>query len=215
MPRPKKIIIQAIDDDDALAAAQTLSGGGIQSVTLESGVSGAQFPTPHQVIITSSGDDSNITFTVTGTNQAGLPLSETIDGESAGVAATTKYFGSITSVVASDDTDGNIKVGLDGRAGYIVPCDRSATSALLPTATAQFKTLSGSVTYNVYGTNNNVQDINEDIDFIQIMTDEINDETNDSIFGILNLFQAVMFATASGSNGTLQIDYVQSNRGYL
>tara|TARA_X000001036_G_C20615636_1_gene780829 strand:+ start:546 stop:1466 length:921 start_codon:yes stop_codon:yes gene_type:complete len=73
--------------------------------------------------ITSSGNDSGITFTVTGTDVDGKALSETITGPNAGTVYTTNStaanFKSVTKIATSGATTGNITVGTAAVAGDV------------------------------------------------------------------------------------------------
>jgi len=63
------------------------------------------------VIITSGGNDSGITFAVVGTDIFGSALTETITGANTGVATGAKAFKTITSVTPSGAAAGTVKVG--------------------------------------------------------------------------------------------------------
>jgi flagellin len=85
----------------------TLSGKGIKAVALtDAGV----FASAQAVKITSGGDDSGITFTVSGTNANGEAISETIAGAN-GAASTTALFKTVTGVTNSGAAAGTVKIG--------------------------------------------------------------------------------------------------------
>lgn len=63
------------------------------------------------VRITSAGDDSGKTFTVTGYDLYGYPMSEAITGANAGVASGAKAFKYISSITCSATPAGNISAG--------------------------------------------------------------------------------------------------------
>ena len=65
------------------------------------------------VTIKSSGDDSGITFTVSGTNEAGGNITDVITGANVGIATGSKYFKTVTGIVASNSTDGNVEAGIN------------------------------------------------------------------------------------------------------
>jgi hypothetical protein len=72
---------------------------------------------PRRVIITSAGNDSGITWTITGTQrsqQNSSPLVEVIKGANIGVAASTQDFATVTSIVGSGATAGNVTAGTNG-----------------------------------------------------------------------------------------------------
>lgn len=66
-----------------------------------------------RVLITSGTSDSGITFTVTGTNFAGNPLTETITG-GATSASTTQDFKTVSSVTHTGSVAGTLTVGTSG-----------------------------------------------------------------------------------------------------
>lgn len=96
----------------SLAAAGPLTLNG-SKVTAGVGVLDA----PRRVIITSAGNDSGITWTVTGTRGswwASTAVSETIKGANVGVAVTTQDFLTVTSIVASGATASTVTAGTNG-----------------------------------------------------------------------------------------------------
>lgn len=109
----------ATADEDGIAEAQTLSGAGavdLDGVLVTDGVAVLASPNAAPrygllVTITSSGDDSGVVFTVTGTAPGGAAQSENVTGESADTASTTLAFETVTGVEADGATDGDITVG--------------------------------------------------------------------------------------------------------
>lgn len=63
------------------------------------------------IIITNAGDDTGDTYVVTGTDIHGAAMVETITGANAGVAAGKKAFKTVSSIVASGASAGNVSVG--------------------------------------------------------------------------------------------------------
>lgn len=100
-----------------IAAAQSLPGASGSSVVLNGGLvtnGVAVLDVPRRVLITSAGNDSGITFTVTGTarpEQNGIKLVETVTGGNATTAQTTQDFATVTGIVASGATASTITVG--------------------------------------------------------------------------------------------------------
>lgn len=93
-------------NDEAIAASQSPGG---TTITLTSDP--VILDAPRQVVITSSGDDSGITFTITGTTFSGQAASETIDGANAGTTASTIMFATVSSIVSSGPIDSAVKAG--------------------------------------------------------------------------------------------------------
>jgi hypothetical protein len=88
----------------AAAGAVTLNGSLVSSGT-------ATLDQPRRVLFTSAGNDSGITFTVTGTDWNNMPASEVLTGANATTAYTNYDFKTVTSVVASGASAGNVSIG--------------------------------------------------------------------------------------------------------
>lgn len=103
---PDNVDADGISVAAAVAAAGNLTLGGALT-------SGGTFTAdyPRQIAVTSSGNDSARTFTVTGTDPNGVAQTEDISGPNAGSTESTKYFKTITSIAADDACAGNISVG--------------------------------------------------------------------------------------------------------
>ena len=97
-----------IAGDDTLATAQTLGGAGDLSLITET----LRFTAAKQVTLTSVGDDSGRTFTITGTADNGDVLVENINGGSATTVTSTGSFKTITSIAANGATADTVSVGL-------------------------------------------------------------------------------------------------------
>ena len=106
------------------ALCATVNGNSIYAPALGSAISTtADAAWARKIGITSSGNDSGITFTVTGTDVDGKALSETITGPNAGTVYTTNStaanFKSVTKIATSGATTGNITVGTAAVAGDV------------------------------------------------------------------------------------------------
>jgi len=66
------------------------------------------------VIITSGGNDSGISFTITGTNDNNVVISETIAGANAGVATSTIDFLTVTDITHTGSVAGTLTAGTSG-----------------------------------------------------------------------------------------------------
>lgn len=73
-----------------------------------------------KVTLTSTDNLSASEFTITGLDAAGRQITETIVGPNASTAMSTKVFTQVTSIVASGDASGQIKVGYVTQAGAMV-----------------------------------------------------------------------------------------------
>jgi len=87
------------------AAAGNVSAGLSGSTTLD---------VPRRVIITSSGNDSNKTFTLRGTDWNGRVISETVTGANAGIAQSVYDYKTVTYAAISAASAGTVKVGTNG-----------------------------------------------------------------------------------------------------
>jgi hypothetical protein len=101
--------------DDALyrANASIAGAGSLPLLTNTVGPNGYGY----KVIITSAGDDSGITFTITGIKVGDLTcttVSEVVTGPNATTATSTNYWARVDSIVASGASAGNVKIGTTG-----------------------------------------------------------------------------------------------------
>ena len=102
----------AAADADGISVAATLSEAGNLTIggALASG-GAVTFDQPRNVTITSAGDDTGITFTVTGTDETGAAQTEVITGADTDVAIGTSYFATVTQIAASGASAGNVSAG--------------------------------------------------------------------------------------------------------
>ena len=73
--------------------------------------SSVQFFQPTTVNITSVGNDSGRTFTVTGTNTADGAVTDTITGANAGTATGDQIFKTVTQIAVNGASAGNVSAG--------------------------------------------------------------------------------------------------------
>lgn len=151
-----------VSDDDGVRTASSVSGSG--ALTLNGALvssSVAYFDVPRNVIITSSGNDSGITFTVTGKDKYNNTVVETITGANAGIASGLKAFATVTGVTASGASAGTVKIGTGDvlglpvflpSAGYILKELQDGTSATAGTTVAGVVTKATATTGDVRGT---------------------------------------------------------------
>ena len=121
---------QALDADGISAAASVgnnaalVIGGALASggaVALDSG---------RIVTILSAGDDSGISFTVTGTDVNGDAQTESITGANAGTATGSKYFKTISGISAVGNPAGNVSAGINNSAADVVFAGRARLQGL-------------------------------------------------------------------------------------
>lgn len=104
-------------DADGICESQTPSAGGEQALVINgafASVGEAFLDVQRRVIITSAADDTARTFTITGTNDAGIVVSEAVPGADSAAASSTVDFRTVTSVTVDDDTAGAVTVGTSG-----------------------------------------------------------------------------------------------------
>ena len=90
----------AVGDGASLVIGGALASGG--AVT---------FDQPRNITILSAGDDSGISFTVTGTDETATSATESITGANAGTATGSACFATITAIAAVGDPAGNVSAG--------------------------------------------------------------------------------------------------------
>lgn len=102
----------AAADADGISTSATLGGAGNLTINGALASGGAvTFDQPRNVTITSAGDDTGITFTVTGTDETGAAQTEVITGADTDVATGTSYFATVTQIAASGASAGNVSAG--------------------------------------------------------------------------------------------------------
>lgn len=129
----------------ATVTSVTISGAAAGAVTV--GVNGvATLDKARRVLFTSAGDDSGITFTVTGTDYSGTPISETLAGVNATTAYTNLDYATVTSITSSGAVATTLTVGTNGIASSPwVRFDGLAANAQV----AYQSTVSGTVNFTV------------------------------------------------------------------
>lgn len=98
-----------------IRTASAIAGAGavvLNGSTVSGGV--ATLDVPRRVIFTSAGNDTGITFTITGTSNSGGAQSEVVTGASGAAASTVLSYKTVTSVVASGAAAGNVSIGTNG-----------------------------------------------------------------------------------------------------
>lgn len=90
----------------AVAASQSPGAGLITRVSTT-----VVLDTQRRIAFSSGGDDSGITFTVTGTNQAGFPITDTFAGANTTTYQSNLDFKTITNVTHSGSVAGTLTIG--------------------------------------------------------------------------------------------------------
>lgn len=104
-------------DPDGISVSASPGAGAIllSGALVVSGV--AYFDVPRNVTIGSGGDDSGLTFTVTGTDGYGATQVETITGANVGTAQGLKAFFTVTGVTHTGTVAGTLVVGSGDKFG--------------------------------------------------------------------------------------------------
>ena len=75
----------------------------------------ATLDTPRRVLLTDGGSDTGITFTITGTDRSGIPITETLTGTASSTVYTAQDFLTITQIVASGASSASgVQFGTNG-----------------------------------------------------------------------------------------------------
>jgi hypothetical protein len=130
----------------AIVIGGALASGGVATMTM------AQI-----VTLTSGGNDSGITFTVTGTDANGWTISQTVTGANAGAAVTTLYFKTVTRIVQSGAVAGTLIVGVaqsNGAVTNLIPANYRAINY----ACALGLDVTGTITCTVQHTFDDIRD---------------------------------------------------------
>ncbi len=186
MGRPISIVVTlAAAVANSVALSQTPSGAGnltINGSLASGGV--ATLDAARRVIVTSAGNDSGRTFTITGTDRSGQALVEAITGAAIGAASSTQDFATVTQIAADAATAGAVTAGTSAvGSGPWVPLDVNVRAPFLVSVVGQV--VSGSPTWQL-------------------------DYTYDDVFGTVPLPTGVTFpraivsGTIVGKTGTFQ-----------
>jgi hypothetical protein len=130
-------------DDAYYRANASIAGAGALSLLANTvGPNGYGY----KLIITSAGDDSGITFTITGIKVGDLTntvVSEIVTGANATTAISSNFYARVDSITASGASAGNVKIGTTG--SLALPRTRVKGLYFVGTATA------GTIKFNVNG----------------------------------------------------------------
>lgn len=114
---------------NGIALTQSLAAAGalvLNGARVAAGKNYAQLDYPRRVTITSAGNDSGITFTVTGTDLYNKPMTQTLAGGNVAAVTTTKAFYRVSSVTGSGATAAAVTVGFNDAMGLPVRVPQAA-----------------------------------------------------------------------------------------
>lgn len=92
----------------------TSSGASAGNVSVGTNASVATLDKPRRVLITSAGNDSGITFTITGTDWNNAPISEILTGGNVAAVASLLDYATVTGIKASAAVASTVTVGTNG-----------------------------------------------------------------------------------------------------
>ena len=106
-------VTPATDDAYFRANASIAASGALSLLANSVGPNGYGY----KLVITSAGNDSGITFTITGIKVGDLTntvVSEVVTGANTSTATSTNYYARVDSITASGASAGNVKIGTTG-----------------------------------------------------------------------------------------------------
>lgn len=115
--RPVYVTVGPLTTADADGIAQSQTPTAAAGVTLNGAlVTGgiAYLAQARRVLFTFAADETGHTFTVTGTNWEGVPISETVAGTTAGTVYTDQDYLTVTAIAISANATGALTVGTNG-----------------------------------------------------------------------------------------------------
>lgn len=141
-------------DPNGICLDQTTGGAGnlvLDGVFVTAGV--AQLDAQRQVELESAGALAGINFTITGTDDQGRVISETIPGPAAGTSSTTLNFRTVTQIAVSAAVGTAVEVGTNGvGASQEIPLDQYIS----PFNVGLFLDITGTVNVTVQSTGDDI-----------------------------------------------------------
>lgn len=208
--RPKRFLIDPVPvDADGIAEIQTVLGAAdlvLDGALVVGGVFIGDYA--RQIAIISSGDDSGITFLVTGTNAEGNAQTESITGGAVATVESTKYFKTITSILSSGAAAANVTVGtVDEFVMPIVPLNHYSDEG----AMVSFENIVGTLSISAVITFSNLQN-GDTIDF-HAGPAGLTDETADVYGTISPQATGVRLVMGSYTSGAQLTAVIMQERG--
>ena len=217
MSRPKTLTLTLAVDADGICASQTTAGAG--SFSLDGALVGQdnEFPnkyirsTPQRIGITSDGNDSGNTFTITGkgydsNSRYSDSISEDITGPNATTVDSTNYFTEISDISIDGATVGNITIGPIGEAiSQLYPLDwRRCEDVGINVG------VTGTINYDIDITLSDIQDADVTPDFLKDAS-VLAGETSAADLTIDGGARAIRAQVNSGNDaGEIRVHIVQS-----
>lgn len=195
--------ITPVSSVDGISLSQTPAAGGVQALTITGSLASGgavSLDHGHLLEINSTADDSVTTFTVTGTNNLGVAISETITGPNTTTVTGTYYFKTISQILVSGNTVGAVKVGVLGKA--------SSKAIVLSSNDVGIHCIvggSGSVTYSIQETMDNTIE-NTNLDSLDWLNDDVlvGQTTSQNGSYVAPVFASRLITTAFSSPATVK-----------
>lgn len=185
-------------DADGIATAQQRVGAGnltLNGALVTSGV--AQLGSQRVVALDSAGNLSGVTFTITGTDDAGNTISQAIAGPNTTPTATTLNFKTVTQVAVSATIATDVIVGTSGVGGsQTLPLD-----IYLPYGSTASIDVTGTVNVSVQVTNDNPfpDSASTILNWVSHPTAALVTATSDQTGATANAYRAMRLLTNSGT----------------
>lgn len=167
--RPKHKVVDIDDKDpDGLAKAQAVAGAG--DLTLDGDlIVGGTWTTSdtlaRKITILSAGDDTLVTFTVTGTDVNNVAQTDAITGVNNNTATGALYFKTVSAITASGAAAGNVSAGFAGDAETPwVPLNHYNSDA----ATVSIESITGTLDVTVQSSFSDIQNSAATIDWFPV-----------------------------------------------
>lgn len=200
-------ILAPVSDADGICASQTPAAGGVQSLSINGALASdgaVELSNAHIIRITSAGNDSGRTFTVTGLDESSQPQTETVTGANAGTAVTVGYYSKVTSITVDANTASSLTVGVNGVCtSKIFVCDSHNFTGLAVGVVVE----SGTLTYSVQHTMDDIQDANASITWTS-HTSVTGTATADGSYDVCPV--AVRAIISAFTSGSARFNVVQS-----
>lgn len=162
--------------------------------------------TAHRIDFESAGDIQAVVFTITGTDNQGQPLTDTVTGVNISTVTSSEYFKTITQIAASAAVGTNVSVGTTDEAiSQIVPLDFQSTDFQV----GLFATITGTINYTVQHTGNNVLEGDTPVWFnhVSLVSQVVNGDGN----YIVPVAATQLVVNSFTDGATINLDILQSS----
>ena len=204
------------EDANGIAQDQTTSGAAdldLNGALVTGGIATAA--AAQQVLVEGAGNNSSITFTITGTDADDNSTSEVLTGSSGGTARTTAYFLTVSTIRASAAVTGNVECGWLATHGMVTSSYPTSRYNAPFNASLTFNLTAGSMTLSAQWSVDSTTDsytngYSTDADWRNVVG--LTTVTADDVSNIAFPVRAIRFIETIGSTtGAGTATYIQSN----